>query len=174
MNHNNISQEITILRTRDNEEFELEISYEDFLKIQTEAKGRGEDGVNLSRQRRFLKFSSIKDIIGRTRRLSLPPPPREKHFFELWSEEKRMLLRKNPKKYKELYKQDQIRRKKASTIIKIAMEKTEKGRKKRFLEDRKKILADLAKKEKAFWLDTTLSKLEEHEKLKIEKIKNNF
>lgn len=143
MNNDNLTQEVTILKTWKGEKFEIDMKYEDFLVMEREAKSRWEDWFNSSKYRRFIKFSSIEDKIWKTKYLALEAPKEE--FREKTPEESQ----------------------KIAETIETAMKKTEEWRKKRFYERRNEILEDLARTERMFWMETTIEKLEKYNKLKI-------
>ena len=143
MSNNDLKKEITILKTWKWEIFEIEMRYEDFLIFEQDLKNKWEDGFNLWKLRRFIKFSSIEEKIWKTKYLSLEEPKKPKK--ELTDEERKQMLE----------------------TISEAMERTKEGRKKRFIEYRKKVLKDLEYMEESFNLEKTTMKLEDYKKLKI-------
>ena len=148
--NNKLIEEITILETWDKEIIQIPFSIEEWLTAKIKAKNSWEDWIFLKSQKRFLKFSNIKDEQWKTKHLSLEAPKEE---------------------YKERSPKD---RKKIDEAIKKAMKITFDWRKKRFLEYRETILKQLEKQEIWFWLDTTNSKLEDYKKLKILSFKNKI
>jgi len=142
-----MKQEVTFLTTWDNDIIEIEIDFKTWLKTKNKAKNNWEDWIYLKSHKRYLKFSNIKDEKWKTKYLALEQPKKE--IKEITEEE----------------------RKKIEEFKKTILEKTFEWRKKRFYQEREKILKDLEKKEQYFWLQTTLSKIEEYNILKL---KNNL
>lgn len=160
--NNNCVGRITVLQTWDWEEFELNLEYDNFLELYNSWA----EGVNLSEYKRFLKFSNLKTFFERKVWLSLPEAKKQKKLYEMWSEEKRILLEKNPEKYYEMKRQDEERRQKIQEVIAPILEKSFENRKKKFLIEREKILKDLEKRELKFGLESSKKKLEEFKILK--------
>jgi len=167
MNNNNLKSEITILKTWKWEIFEIDLKYEDFLIIESQLKMKWEDWFNSEKYRRFIKFSAIEDKIWKTRYLSLEQPKKDKRFCEMSHTEKEDLKKTNNDLYYKLLHDDEKRREKIAEKIKKAMDQTLDGRKKNFLIYRDGVLKELEKREKDFWLETTIEKLNQYLKLKI-------
>lgn len=138
-----MKKEITKLITWENEIIELEISFEDWIKTKTFAKSKWDDWIYILNNSRFLKFSNLKDEIKQIKFISLPQAKKEKKVYtkEEW----------------EMYRR----------IKEEALRKTFEWRKKRFIQRRTEMLKRLAEDERDFWLETTLEKLEQFNKLKI-------
>ena len=160
--NNNCVGRITVLQTWDWEEFKLNLEYDNFLELYNSWA----EGVNLSEYKRFLKFSNLKTFFEKKVWLSLPEAKKTKKLYEMWSEEKRILLEKNPEKYYELERENEERRKNLKKVLAPILEKSFENRKKKFLEERDKILKDLEKRELKFELESTKKKLEEFKILK--------
>lgn len=143
MNH----EAVTLLETRDKEIIEIPYPFETWLNAKSNAKSKWEDWIYLEKEQRYLKFSNIKDEKWKTKYLSLNQPTQYKEPTQEERETKAKFL-------KEIY------------------EKTYDSRKKKFIEKRKEILSDLAKKEIEYWLETTESKLTEFNLLKLNNVKN--
>ena len=145
-----MKKEITILQTWDNEEITLEVEFSKWIATKTEAKSKWEDWILIKSLNRYIKFANIKDERWKTQYLSLEASKKD---FKWFTPEER----KNFNKAKE-----------------NILEKTKEWRKKRFLETREKILKQLARDEERFWLDTTISKLEEYNILKNKDLINSL
>lgn len=128
---------ITLITTWDNEVIEVEIDFDTWLSKKNEAKKQWLDWVLLKKQKRFVKFANIKDEQWKTR------------YFE---EKKRI---EAPKR--ELTEEE---RQKRNKFIIFCLEKTKENRRKNFIEERERILNNLAKMEKSWWMETTKSKLD--------------
>ena len=165
--NNNCVGRITVLQTWDWEEFELNLEYNNFLELYNSWA----EGVNLSEYRRFLKFSNLKTFFERKVWLSLPEAKKQKKLYEMWSEEKRILLEKNPEKYYELEREDNERRQKIAEIIAENKILSSDRRQEIRLEKRLNFLKELEKLEKNWGLETTLSQLERLRKLENEERK---
>ena len=171
MSVNNIA-EVTVVHTWDNNEFEISIEYDKFIELYTNAKINWIDWLNFSAEKKFISLKNIKSFEAKKVRLLLADIPRTLRLYEMWSLEKEELLKKNPNLYFRLEKEDEERRKRISLLTAPILQKTFENRKKKFLKEREKILKDLSKKEKEFWLETTLYKVNKYnENLNLEKIK---
>lgn len=137
MNMNN--KNIVILTTWDNEEIIVESDMEQYLIIKSECKSKWEDWIYISKLQRYIKFSNIKNEQWKTQFISEMKQIEAPKQIELTDDE----------------------RKARDKMINEMLEKTYEWRKKRFYEERKWILKQLAKSEKRFNLQTTLEKLEE-------------
>jgi len=145
-----MKKEIVILQTWDNEEIILEVEFWKWIATKTEAKSKWEDWILIKTLNRYIKFANIKDEKWKTQYLSLEAPKKE---FKWFTPEER----KNFNKAKE-------------TIL----EKTKEWRMKKFITKRENILKQLARDEERFWLDTTISKLEEYNILKNKDLINSL
>lgn len=157
--YNNIKH-VTIIKTWSWQEFEIDKSVSEFNIFYENALNNWIEWVFISSAGIYLKFKSIESFYWKMVRLELPEPYNPR-FYELWSEERRILLEKNPEKYYEMEKQDEERRQKIQEVIAPILEKTFENRKKKFLFEREKILKDLEKRELKFGLESSKKKLEE-------------
>lgn len=137
-----MKKEITLITTWDNEVIELNASFDEWIKSKNWAKAKWEDWFKPKWVDRYIKFANIKDERWKTQYLALEAPKKE---FKLFTPEER----KNFNKAKE-----------------IILEKTKEWRMKKFIAKRENILKQLARDEERFWLETTISKLEEYKILK--------
>ena len=138
-------KEVTILTLWNWEEITVEMTIESFLTMQNEDLNNWIKEFFISKLRRTITYSDIKWKIGKTLHFTLPEPSSPK------------------KEFKELTPSE---REKRDKMIAEVLEKTKEWRKKRFIEERTRILKDLEARELRFWLDTTISKLAEYTKLK--------
>ena len=134
--------------------FELNIWFEDFLKYEKLQKSKWETDLILKDYQTAIKFTDIRKKGSKRILFNLPAS------WELIEENKMLWPWK-----KELTQEE---RNKINETIKKGLEKTFEKRRKKFLEQRKIILDQLAKDELRFWLETTLEKLEKFNKLKLE------
>lgn len=162
--YNNI-RHFTIIKTWNWEEIEIDRTPEEFNNFYENALNAWIAGFFIKSKDIFLNFKSIESFYWKREKLELPEP-KVLRLYEMWSEEKRILLEKNPEKYYELERQDEERRKNLKKVLAPILEKSFENRKKRFLEEREKILKDLEKRELKFWLESTRKKLEEFKILK--------
>lgn len=145
-------QEVVILRTWKWEEFIINGSYEEFMIFKNNLQNQWIDWFDSKDYRRFIKFSSLEHIIWKTRFLLLWEPNKEKKIF---TEEEKIEFRK-----------------KRDEFIKKCLIKSEKTRRENFLKEKDIILNNLAKKEKYWWITTTLEKLEEYNLFKKKEVLN--
>lgn len=157
---------VTIIKTWAWEELEIDKTPEEFNFIYENALNSWVAGIYLTSAERFLNFKSIETFYGKRKRLELPEAIRMPRLYEMWSEEKRILLEKNPEKYYEMERQDEERKQKNQEVITPILEKSFENRKKKFLLEREKILKDLEKREIKFGLESSKKKLEEFKILK--------
>lgn len=146
------TQEITILKTWQWEEFIINGSYEDFIKFKKNLQEQWLDWFDSKDYRRFIKFASLEHIIWKTKYLSLPEP----------KEVKKILTKEQEEQYK-TQKED---------FIKLCLLKSEEKRRNNFLKDRELMLKNLAKKEKYWNMYTTLEKIEELNKYRKKELLN--
>lgn len=128
------TKEITILITWKGFVYELEESIEDYLTMKSYQKSIWEDGFKSNKYREYIKFANLSSEKWRTLYIALPEPKKKLEMTDKEREE-------------------------TQEFIKNVMKRTEEWRKKRFLEQRQEILQNLANREKSFWMDTTLSKI---------------
>jgi len=140
-------KEIVILTTWDNEIYELDWNIEDYLNTKEEMQKNWKDWFFSKKYNEVLKYNRFKSEKWKTLYLTLEAPKEVKKIFT--TEER--------KKFEETKKK--------------ALQITFEWRKKSFLKRRDDILKKLAKDEERFWLLTTLKKLDEFNKTKIEFIK---
>lgn len=140
-----MKKEITILYTWWSKDiYEIDWNIKDYMNMKTQAKQNWEDWFWSEKYQTFIKFASLEKEQGKTLHLALEEPKKEIRTPEQ-------------------LKQD---RQKLEAIHKKWLEENEDTIKKRFIEKRNKILNDLAKEEKRFWLTSTLFKQEQYNKLK--------
>lgn len=161
---NNIKH-VTIIKTWSWQEFEIDKSVSEFNIFYENALNNWIEWVFISSLGTYLKFKSIESFYWKMVRIGLPEPYNPR-LYEMWSEEKRILLEKNPEKYYEMKRQDEERRKRISLLTAPILEKSFENRKKKFLIEREKILKDLEKRELKFGLESSKKKLEEFKILK--------
>lgn len=166
---NNIKH-VTIIKTWSWQEFEIDKSVSEFNIFYENALNNWIEWVFISSLGTYLKFKSIESFYWKMVRIGLPEPYNPR-LYEMWSEEKRILLEKNPEKYYELEREDNERRQKIAEIIAesrfLSLERRQEIR----LEKRLNFLRELEKLEKSWWLETTLSQLERLRKLENEERK---
>ncbi len=145
-----MKKEITLIKTFDNNEYQIQINIRDWNKLVSDTKAKWENKIFLKDYNENLYFSQIKYEKWKTQYLALEAPKKE---FKWFTPEER----KNFNKAKE-----------------IILEKTKEWRMKKFIIKRENILKQLARDEERFWLETTISKLEEHKILKNKSIIDNL
>lgn len=146
-----MKKEITFLPTWDwSIIYELDWSIEDYVEMKKKIKEEWWDSFRSDKYRTEIKFNSIQNPRGKTQYIALEAP-------------------------KEEYKEKTVaEREKIAETIRKAYKTTEEGRKKRFIERKQEILLELEKKELEFWLDSTLEKLKDYNKLKLENDKSKI
>lgn len=144
-----MENKVTILTTWSDEILEIEAPMQVWMEEKLKAKNKWEDWIYLKKYDRYLKFSNIKDEQGKTKYLALEEAKEE--FKEFSPEE----------------------RKKITEEVKRGLELTREWRLKRFVRRRQEILEQLAKEEKYFDLETTISKLRKYRELNKNNLLNN-
>lgn len=175
MNSRNLKEDIVIVTTFDDKQYKIKTTLKQWNEIVDKAESIGKKKIYLKDYDENLYFSTIKNERGKTLYKSLPEP-KTKTLLEMGSKEKENLKQNNFSLYKKMEKQENETRQKRNDIIKGILEKSLEGRKKRFIEERERILKNLAITEVNFWLTTTISKLEladKYKKLEIQNFKNN-
>lgn len=147
MNNKNVVEEITILKTWKWETFEINVPYEQFIIQEKIDRWNWLDGFDSAKYRRYIKYASIEDKIWKTKHLALPEPEKE---------------------YKEPTDEERATFKKWQNEFRV---KTFETRKKKFRIERDRILHNLQKEEKEFWLETVLNKLTELDNRRIKEQK---
>ncbi len=147
-----MKKEVTLLKTWKDEEYKLDMSIQDYIGMKMKTLQEWWDWFFSSKYNEFLKFSRFESEKGKTDYIYLEWPKDVKEKRELTPQE-RIQLKKN---------------------IAEAMERSKERRFREFLEERNNILKKLAEREKEFWTETTIEKLNEYEELRVEKMRNNL
>lgn len=146
-------KDITILTTWDNEIIELPISFGDWINAKTSAKMNWDDWILIKNRTRYLKFATLKDEVWKTKYLELPQSEKKKiQYSDQQLEEMRI---------------------KKEKFIKKCLEISENSRRKNFIDDRNLILQNLAKREKYWWMTTTLEMIEQLNQFRKQEILNS-
>lgn len=136
-----MKKEITILTSWKGEIYEIDWNIKAYINMKTQAKQNWEDWFWSEKYQTFIKFASLEKEQGKTNYLTIEAP---NQTIEPTQEEIKI----------------------KADFLRDIHKKTYDTRKKKFIEKRKQILSDLAKKELEYELETTESKLEEYNLLK--------
>lgn len=143
--------------------YEINMDFEDFLKYEKVQKSKWETDLILKDYQVAIKFTDIKKKTGKR---SLFSPDKLPPSGELIEDNKRLWPGTKTFTSEE--------RKNIEEQIRLWLEKTFENRRKNFLLRREEILKELARDEERFWLDTTISKLEELNRIKNKDLINNL
>lgn len=173
MNAWNLKEDVVIIKTFDEKEYIVKTTIREWNALVEQAEKLGKKKIFLKDYNENLYFSTIKNEKWKSLYKSLPEPVKTT-LISMSSTEKQKLKANNPALYDKMdYEENQARQKRNKTIKDI-LEKSLENRKRKFLEEREKILKKLAITEKNFWLTTTLDKLKDSEKYQKLKIKHNI
>ena len=168
-------QIITIIKTRDNEIFELNIPIITYI-------AERDKRISLWKKTIFLKdFNydlTITNVLSAKQRTKYIEPTIKAPKTLLWMGNNEIieLKEKNPNKYWIMVSEEKAAKAKIAPIIKEQLENWKERRKQFFIKNRALQLKKLAATERIFWVKTTEQKLIEREKFtrakQIEEFKN--
>lgn len=150
-----MKKEVTILKTwKWEQEYKIDMNIEEYLGMKVWILKEGGDGFFSKKYNEFLKFARFESEKWKT-----------DHIYLEWPKEKE----EEKKRKEELTPEQKVQMKKN---IAKAMERSKERRYRDFIEEKKNILNRLADQEKHFWVETTVDKLKEYDKLKRLQAKN--
>lgn len=175
--YNNMTKQIvTIIKTRDNEVFELKMPIAAYIAERDKRIALWKKTIFLKDFKYDLTITNVLSSFERTKHLELSAPKVPKTLLTMGSTEKKELKEKNPNEYWKMVNEEKAAKARIAPIIKEQLENWKERRAKRFIESRDLQLKKLAATEKVFGLQTTEQKLREWAEFKkqetIKKFKN--
>jgi hypothetical protein len=143
MNAGNLKENIVIITTFDNKEFIIKTTLREWNEITAQAEAIGKKKIFLKDYNENLYFSTIKSERGKTLYKELPQPKKTISLLEMGSVEKKKLEKENPEKYYKMKKEEEEARLKGKKLMDYYLEKSKETRKKKFIEERNRILKKL-------------------------------
>ena len=137
-----MKKEITILTSWKWDIYEIEWNIKDYMNMKTQAKQNWEDWFWSEKYQTYIKFASLEKETWKTQFLSIEAPK---------------------------YEPTQAEKDKSSEILRNLAKNAEINKEKRFIEKRNDILERLRLEEVRLWMQTTVDKIEQYNRLKLTK-----
>ena len=154
-------QIVTIIKTRDNEVFELKMPITAYMAERDKRIALWKKTIFLKDFDYDLTITNVLSSRQRIYHIELPVPKKPKTLLEMGSTEQKELQQDNPDLFYKMQNEEEKTRKKTQAIIKEQMENWKDRRAKKFIERRDIDFKKLAATEKTFGLQTTEQKLRE-------------
>lgn len=135
-----MKKELTILTSWKWDIYEIDWNVKDYMQMKSQCKQNWEDWFWCEKYMTFIKFSALEKETGKTNYIAIEAPKRESTPAE---------------------------KEKASQILKDLAKKAEEGKEERFIKKRNEILERLRLDEVRLWLQTTVDKIEQYNRLKL-------
>lgn len=163
---------VTIIKTRDNEIFELNMPITEYFKERDKRLALWKKTIFLKDFKYDLTITNVLSSREKTKHIPIEVNKVPQTLLQMGSIDKKNLQENKPELYYKMLNEEKAVRKKNNIIIKEQLEKWKDRRAKKFIERRNIDFIKLAATEKTFWLKTTLQKLQEREQYKRGEQKN--
>ena len=135
-----MKKEITILTSWKWDRYEIDWNIKDYMNMKSQAKQNWEDWFWCEKYQTYIKFSALEKETWKTKFLSIEAPK---------------------------YEPTQAERDKGVLMMRELAKKANEWKEERFIKRRNEILEDLRKREVALWMQTTVDKIENYNRIKL-------